>query len=252
MSYHFGDGGPESLPPAVILQTEARICSVKLGAMHWSRLPGFAAAAVILAALSFTGAGVRAADPPKERYYFELKAITPKAELKPDSVKMATPRVLAELKRAFEAHPQIVAKLEGAPDPKLDPDGYRSYLDKTHITGSFNVTVEITDATETLTPMADKPGSQEQEVRLALRMLGTRIPDDTLGFTGHGKAGAKAEVGAQVSEHARQETWDQLAELAVSQAMKTALEELTLAAKTKPKQKRKAAGPVRAAPAPPR
>lgn len=39
---------------------------------------------------------------------------------------MATPRVLAEVKKAFEYQAQIVAKLEGAPDPKTDPDGYRS------------------------------------------------------------------------------------------------------------------------------
>jgi len=207
--------------------------------MHASRLLGSAAVAFVFATFGFSGVPARAADPPKERYYFELKAITPKPELKPDAVKMATPRVLVELKRAFAQQAQIVAKLEGAPDPKVDPDGYRSYLEKSHIAGAFLVTVEITDATELLTPMADKPGAQEHEVRLALRMLGTRIPDDTLGFTGHGKAGAKAEVGSKVSEHQRQETWDQLTELAVSQAMKTALEELNLAAKTKPKQKPK-------------
>jgi hypothetical protein len=206
--------------------------------MHSSRLRRYAAAALGLAVFSLTAAFARAAEPPRESYYFELKAITPKPELKPDAVKMATPRVLAELKRAFEHHPQVVAQLDGAPDPKLDPDGYRSYLEKAKIAGAFNVTVEITDATETITPLTDHPGTQVHEVRLALRMLGTRIPDDTLGFTGRGKAGAKTEVGAKVSEHSRQETWDQLTELAVSQAIRTALEELTLAAKTKPKQKR--------------
>ena len=61
----------------------------------------------------------------------------------------------------------------------------------------------------------------------------------TRGFTGRGKAGVKQEIGSKVSDHDRQETWDQLTELAVSQAMKTALEELTLAAKTKPKPKYK-------------
>ena len=103
----------------------------------------------------------------------------------------------------------------------------------------MGVTVEITDASETFTPIADKPGAQQLETRLALRMLGTHIPDDTLGFTGHGKAGVKQEIGAKVSDRDRQETWDQLTELAVSQAMKTALEELTLAAKTRPKPKYK-------------
>ena len=186
-----------------------------------------------------TGGVSHAEDAAKERYYLELKAVTPKSELKAEAVKMAIPRVLSQLKKAFERHPQIVAKLEGAPDPKLDPDGYRAYLDRSQLTGAFTVTVELTEASEASTPMTDKPGAQVHEIRLALRMLGTRIPDDTLGFTGHGKANAKAEIGAKVSEPQRQETWDQLSELAVEKAIKTALEELTLAAKSKPKPKPK-------------
>jgi len=200
-------------------------------------LPRFAALAWLLSALSFTGSVALAEVPPKERYYFELGALTPKPELKPDALKMATPRVLSEVKRAFEQHPQVIAKLEGAPDPKIDPDGYRRYLSKSQINGAFKVTIELTDATETLSPMPDKPGAQQLEIRVALRMLGTHIPDDTLGFTGRGKAGAKQEIGAKVVETERQDTWNQLTELAVSQAMKTALEELTLAAKSKPKPK---------------
>jgi hypothetical protein len=195
--------------------------------------------ALVLVALSFTAAVSLAADPPKERYYFELKTIIPKPELKPEVVKLATARVLAELNRALSNHPQIVVKLEGAPDPKLDPVAYRGFLDKAHITDAFTVTVELTDASEVTSPILDKPGAQALQTRLALRMLGAHIPDDTLGFTGHGKAGAKAEVGAKISERERQETWDQLSELAVSQAIKTALEELTLAAETKAKARAK-------------
>jgi len=213
-----------------------------MASTFWSR----SVAAFVLTAVSLTGAVSLAADPPKERYYFELKAITPKPELQADIVKMATPRVLAELTRAFEHHPQIVVKLEGAPDPKADPDGYRHYLDKSHISDAFTVTIELTDASEVTAPIPDKPGAQGHETRLALRMLGAHIPDDTLGFTGRGKAGARGE-GAKVSERERQETWDQLSELAVSQAIKTALEELTLAAKTKAKSKSKPK-PARSAP----
>jgi hypothetical protein len=206
----------------------------------------------VLAALTFalvvSGAASVVAEPAKERYYFELQSITPKPELKAEALKMATPRVRSELSKALAQHPQIVAKLDGAPDPKVDPDAYRSYLEKSNISGSFNVIVEITDASETFTPIADKPAAQQLETRLALRMLGTHIPDDTLGFTGRGKASVKQEVGTRVSEHDRQETWAQLSELAVSQAMKTALEELTLAAKTKAKTKSKSKSPSKTAP----
>jgi hypothetical protein len=192
--------------------------------------------ALLLATLAFAGSTAYA-EPAKERYYFEVKAITAKPELKPEAVKMATPRVLAEVNKAFLHEPQIVAKLEGAPDPKLDPDGYRAFLAKAHIAGAFNVNIEITDAVQLLTPKTDKPGAQELEIRLALRMLGSHIPDDTLGFTGHGKAGVQQEVSGTPSAHDLQESWDQVTELAVSAALRTALEELALAAKTKPKPK---------------
>ena len=194
--------------------------------------------ALVLAALAFAGSTAYA-EAAKDRYYFELKAITAKPELKPEAVKLATPRVLAEVKKAFEHQPQIVAKLEGAPDPKTDPDGYRAVLTKSHIAGAFNVNIEITDAVQLLTPKTDKPGAQELEIRLALRMLGSHIPDDTLGFTGHGKAGVQQEVSGTPSAHDLQATWDQVTELAVSAAVRTALEELALAAKTKPKPKPK-------------
>src|SRR6478752_1440996 len=118
---------------------------------------------VAFAASLLSEKGALAADPPKEKYYFELKAVTPKPELKPDVVKLAVARVLAELKKAFQQHPQLVAQLAGAPDPKSDPDGYRAYLAKARIAGAFNVTVEITDAAEVLTPSEDKPGAQRLE-----------------------------------------------------------------------------------------
>jgi len=205
--------------------------------------------ALLLATLAFAGSTAYA-EPAKERYYFELKAITAKPELKPEAVKMATPRVLAQVNKAFLHQPQIVAKLEGAPDPQTDPDGYRAFLAKAHIAGAFNVNIEITDAVQLLTPKTDKPGAQELEIRLALRMLGSHIPDDTLGFTGHGKAGVQQEVSAAPTAHDLQATWDQVTELAVSAALRTALEELALSAKTKPKPKPKTKPKPTAAPAP--
>jgi hypothetical protein len=209
-------------------------------AMHSKLSLRFVSVALALAATVLCGARARAAEPPKEKYYFELKTVTPKPELRPEVVKLAVARVLAELKKAFQQHPQIVAQLEGAPDPKADPDAYRAYLRKAHIAGAFNVTVEITDAAEVLTPIEGKPGASRLEIRLALRMLGVHLSDDTLGFTGHGKAASKQEVTSKVSDAERQDTWSQLAELGVSQAIRTALEELTVAAKTKPKPKPKA------------
>ena len=72
---------------------------------------------------------------PKKKYHFELAAVTPKAEVQPDVAKTATPRVEAQVKKAFESHPQLVAKLDGAPD-KDKTDAYRAFLKKKGLAGA--------------------------------------------------------------------------------------------------------------------
>ena len=177
-------------------------------------LPG-----IVLAALALAGSVAFAAtgDAPKQRYHFELTAVTAKADIKPS-----------------------IAKLD-APDPKLDADAYRSFLTKSHIAGAYDVAVEITGATEELTPLADKPGSQLLEMRLVLDMTGKTIPDGTLGFVGHGKATIQQEVGAKLRDSERAETWGQVVEVAAAAALKNAFQQLDAAPKkTKPKAKPKA------------
>src|SRR4051812_41243240 len=99
----------------------------------------FVSLAFALAASVLGVQSALAADTPKEKYYFELKAVLANPELKPDVVKLALARVQAELKKAFQQQPQIVAQLAEAPDPKSDPDAYRAYLAKVHLAGAFNV-----------------------------------------------------------------------------------------------------------------
>ena len=164
----------------------------------------------------------------KKKYHFELTAVTAKSEVKPDVSRAATPRVEAQVKKVFETHPQLVAKLDGAPDPKANADGYRKYLAKKAISGSYLVTVEITDASEELVPLDDKPNSQRLVIHVAIHMLGENIPGRTMGFTGDGKATIKQEVGVKVRDRDRAYTWDQAAELAVDDAMKTVFQQLAL------------------------
>jgi hypothetical protein len=165
---------------------------------------------------------------PKKKYHFELTAVTAKSEVKPDVSKAATPRIEAQVKKVFGSHPQLVANLEGAPDPKSNADGYRKYLAKKAIAGAYLVTVEITDASEELVPLDDKPNSQRLVIHVALHMLGENIPGRTMGFTGDGKATIKQEVGMKVRDRDRQYTWDQAAELAVDDAMQTVFKQLAL------------------------
>ena len=56
------------------------------------------------------------AAPKKKRYHFQLAAVTAKPVVKADVGKAATPRVEGQVKKAFESHPQLVAKLVVVPD----------------------------------------------------------------------------------------------------------------------------------------
>jgi hypothetical protein len=182
---------------------------------------------LVLAAVALVGSAVEAAPPkPTKKYHFELTAVSAKSEVKPDVAKAATPRVEAQVKKLFEHHPQLVAKLPGAPDPRSNADGYRRYLAKSGIAGAYLVTVEITDAFEELVPMEDKSSSQRLVIRIAIHMLGENIPGRTMGFTGDGKATIKQEVGVKLRDRDREYTWDQAAELAVDDAMKTVFQQL--------------------------
>jgi hypothetical protein len=178
-----------------------------------------------IAAAALTSSMASAA-PAKKKFHFELTTVTAKAEVKADVAKAATPRVEAQIKKAFETHPQLVARLEGAPDPKTNADGYRKYLARKAITGAYLVTVEITDASEELVPFDDKQNAQRLVIHIGLHVFGENIPGRTMGFTGDGKATIKQEVGLKLRDRDREYTWDQAAELAVDDAMKTVFQQL--------------------------
>jgi hypothetical protein len=180
----------------------------------------------LCAAIAATSTVAEAA--PKKKYHFELTAVTVKSEVKPDVSRAATPRVEAQVKKVFETHPQLVAKLDGAPDPRANAEGYRRYLARKAISGSYLVTVEITDASEELVPLDGKPNAQRLVIHVGIHMLGENIPGRTMGFTGDGKATIKQEVGVKVRDRDREYTWDQAAQLAVEDAMTTVFKQLAL------------------------
>jgi hypothetical protein len=201
------------------------------------RAYSMALATLVLVASALLGPAADAAPggAGKMRYYFEFKAVTAKPSVKPNVAKAVLPRVEAEVKKVFGQHPEVVATLDGAPDPGSSSEAFRNFLAKNHIAGAYRVTVEITEATETLTPVAGKPNEQVLAVHLALRMLGERIPDSTIGFNGHGSTTIKQEVGAKPTDADRESTWKDADEIVVADAMKTALAELAASAKAKAK-----------------
>jgi hypothetical protein len=175
--------------------------------------------------------GVASAAPKK--YHFELTAVTAKPEVKADVAKIATPRVEGQIKKAFGSHPQLVAKLEGAPELPEKPtpqqmDAYRAFLKKKGLAGAYWVTVEVTEASEELVPVTDKPNTQRLVVRVAVHVLGEQIPGKTMGFTGDGQATIKQEVGKKVRDRDKEFAWDSAAEVAIADAMKTVFKQLAV------------------------
>jgi len=183
------------------------------------------AALVSFAALALLCAGAPDAQAAPKKYHFELFRISPKPEIKKDVAEAAVPRVEAQVKKTFETHPQLVAKLEGAPD-KDKADAFRKYLAQKGISGAFLVTVEITEASEELEPMEGKPNSQRFTVSISVHLLGEAIPGRTIGFTGDGRAKVKQEIGKKLRPRDREATWDQAAEVAIADAMQTVFKQL--------------------------
>lgn len=180
--------------------------------------------ALILALLAAFVTSAEAA--PKKKYYFELAAVTAKPEVKADVAKTATARVEASVKKAFDAHPQLV-KLEGQPDWRTQAEPYKKFLTKKGIANGYLITVELTDASEEVQPM-DKPSSQRLVVRIGVHVLGENIPSRTMGFTGDGQATIKVEVGKKVRDSDREYAWSQAAESAVNDAMTTVFKQLAI------------------------
>lgn len=165
------------------------------------------------------------AAPAKKKFHFELTDVTAKSEVKEDVAKVAVPRIRGQVEQAFASDPQVVPKLDGAPD-RANGDAYRKWIKQKGLSGSFLVTVEVTEATEEAVPMDGKPNSQRLVIHVGLHMLGEIIPDRTMGFTGDGQATIKIELGAKIRDKDRDYAWDEAAKAAVADAMKTVFKQL--------------------------
>jgi hypothetical protein len=163
-----------------------------------------------------------------KKYHFHLSDVTAGDGVTGDIVDFAQPRVKAQVEKAFANHPQLVATLEGAPDPATDAKGYKDYLKKKKLAGAYKVNVEITLATEELETVEGKPGTQRLVVRLGIKAFGETIPERVMGFSGEGSATIKQEVGKKVRARDREFAWDSAAELAINDAIATSLAKLAL------------------------
>ena len=183
------------------------------------------AASAAFVALALLSSSVAVAAPAK-KYHFELTAVTPKPEVNADVAAYAKERVQAEVGKQFDKHPQLVGTLDGAPDPRTSAEPYRKYLIKKGISGSYLVTVEITEASEQISPMEGKPNTQRLSVHLAIHVLGETIPGRTMGFSGDGQATIKQEIGMKLRDKDRVFVWDGVTESAVQGALDQAFKKL--------------------------
>ena len=163
---------------------------------------------------------------PKKKYHFQLVEVSAAATI-PDAARTDVTQVVkSQVEKALAGHTQIATTLEGAPDPKVDPKTYKTYLTRKKIAGAYRVNVEVTEVSEATEDVDDKPGELRLVVRVGLRMFGETIPDRVMAFSGDGSAAVKTEVGKKVRPRDRQFALESAAEMAVAEALEMSLTKL--------------------------
>jgi hypothetical protein len=125
-----------------------------------------------------------------------------------------------------------------APDPATDPKGYKAWLKKKKLNGSFAVVVDLTRYTEELEDSPREDGTKRFVVRIELHMFGETIPDRKMGFEGVGSSTVKQDVGKKMRPADREYTIKNAIELAVTDALRESIEKLSLPPPKIPKKKR--------------
>ena len=164
---------------------------------------------------------------PKKKYHFAVDLVAAAKDVPADKVADVLEPLKAQLAKVIAAHPQMVASLEGAPDPAADAKKFKTWLTRKKIAGAYKVNVEITGFEEEL---EDKDASLNAEkrlvVRLSLRMFGETIPERKMGFSGDGSATIKLDVGKKLRPKDRAYAIQQAIELAVDDALATSMKQL--------------------------
>lgn len=171
----------------------------------------------------------------KKRYYFELAEVKSAESLGKVGAELVAPAT-AQVTKAIAGHPQLVAVLEGAPDPRTDARGFKKWLTKKKLSGAYRVNVEVIAFEEEL---EDKDESLSKEkrliIRLSLRTFGETIPERVMGFSGEGSATIKLDVGKKLRPKDRDYAIAQAFEMAMADALASSLTKLA-APPAKPKK----------------
>ncbi len=171
----------------------------------------------------------------KKRYYFELAEVKAADSLGKTGADLVAPAT-AQVAKSIAGHPQLVATVEGAPDPKVDARGFKKWLTRKKLSGAYRVNVEVIAFEEEL---EDKDDSLNKEkrliVRLSLRTFGETIPERVMGFSGEGSATIKLDIGKKLRPKDRDYAIAQALELAMTDALESSLTKLA-APPAKPKK----------------
>lgn len=182
---------------------------------------------LVLAVTALTSASPAEAKA-KKRYYFELAEVKTAESLGKAGAELVAPAT-TQVTKSFAGHPQLVVALEGAPDPKTDPRGYKKFLTRKKLAGAYRVNVEVIAFEEELEDKDDSVNKEKRLViRLSLRTFGETIPERVMGFSGEGSATVKLDVGKKLRPRDRQYAIEQALELAMSDALASSLTKLAL------------------------
>src|SRR5262245_31831678 len=124
----------------------------------------------VAGALMSSAAWAKKAPAPKkgsERYYLKVVAVEYEDGVKAQALEqMVRDKFAAQL----AARPEFLTQLDGAPDPKVDPEGFSKWATKKKIR-AFNVRIKFVKYQRTLAPMA---GSTDQmlSVNVEVQLLG--------------------------------------------------------------------------------
>lgn len=186
---------------------------------------------VLLAVVLMLGAllAARPAEAAKpKKYYFELAEVKTAASLGKVGAELVAPAT-KQVTKSFTSHPQLVPNLDGAPDPKLDPKGFKKWLKKKKLAGAHRVNVEVIAFEEELEDKDDSLNKEKRLViRLSLRTFGETIPDRVMAFSGEGSATVKLDVGKKLRPKDREYAIAQALELAMTDALASSLTKLAL------------------------
>lgn len=199
-------------------------------------MPPMRSPLLLFVVLALTALAQPAEAKAKKRYYFELAEVKSDESLGKVGAELVAPAT-AQVTKAIAGHPQLVAVLEGAPDPKTDARGFKKWLTKKKLSGAYRVNVEVIAFEEELEDKDESLSNKEKRliIRVTLRTFGETIPERVMGFSGEGSATVKLDVGKKLRPKDRDYAIAQALELAMADALTSSLTKLT-APPAKPKK----------------